>query len=327
MTIPLVSHAIIGLAEVHAALFIDDDEQDDRLSLLINRITEAAEAAMGRHLVSRGALTEYYTLDRFTPDLYLRVLPIISVTSVHEDYLRTYGDETELTAGTDFLAYNEAGKLVRTWSATWGRESWVPGLEAIKVVYAAGYTSGWLIVAGENDKLDITEGVTGDATATITAGNYATGALLATEIATRLNVAATDNTWTCTYSSATGKFTIGHNNAQTGGLEWLTGANAASSIGARLGYTVSADDTGAATYASDNASRAEAAVPYAIKDAALSLASRMWRDSKVALEGAQNLNDATGTTTLFPMAMMTKELRRELEPFVERAHFAAPRRG
>ena len=327
MAIRLVDHAIINLTEIKAAVWDDTGGQDDRLNLLINRLTEAAEAAMGRDLVSRGALTEYYSLDCYTPDLYLRVLPIIDITSVHESCVRTYNADSLLIVGTDFVAYNEVGKLVRTATATWGREAWEAGFEAMKVIYTGGYSRGWLIVAGENDALDITEGVTGDASATLTAGNYATGALVAVEIATRLNVAATDNIWTCTYSSTTGKFTIGHNNAETGGIEWLTGANAATSIGGRLGYDMSADDTGEVSYAADAASYAEAAIPYKIKDAALTLASRMWRDSQVALEGAQNLNDATGTTTLFPMAMMMKQLRRELEPFVERAHFPAPRRG
>lgn len=113
---------------------------------------------------------------------------------------------------------------------------------------------GWTIVAGFNDKIDITEGVTGDATATLTAGTYATGALMAAEIQTQLNAAATDNTWTCTYDAATNKFTIGHDNTQTGGIEWSTGPNAATSAGRDLGYDVSADDTGAASYAADTVS-------------------------------------------------------------------------
>ena len=111
--------------------------------------------------------------------------------------------------------------------------------------------TGWNIGAW-NNKLDITEGVTGDAIATITSGNYATGAALATEIATRINAAATDNTWTCTYASST--FTIGHDEVETGGLEWSTGASAAVSIGADLGYVMAADDTGGGSYAADAAS-------------------------------------------------------------------------
>ena len=118
---------------------------------------------------------------------------------------------------------------------------------------------GWTIVAGFNDKIDITEGVTGDATATLTPGTYATGALMAAEIQTQLNAAATDNTWTCTYDGTTNKFTIGHNAAETGGIEWSTGTNgsaaaAPTNAGIDLGFDVSADDTGASSYVADSIS-------------------------------------------------------------------------
>lgn len=118
--------------------------------------------------------------------------------------------------------------------------------------------SGWNIVAGVNDKIDITEGTTGDAIATLAAGNYATGALMATQVATAINAAATDNTWTCTYSTSTRKFTIGHDeggDGETGGLEWATGASTATTAGPDLGFAVAADDTGAASYVGDNACR------------------------------------------------------------------------
>lgn len=115
--------------------------------------------------------------------------------------------------------------------------------------------SGWNITAGQNDKIDITEGVTGAAVATLTSGNYSTGALMAAEIQTQLNTAATDNTWTCTYSTGTRKFTIGHDNTQTGGLEWNTGASAATSAGEDIGFDTSADDTGAASYVGDDECR------------------------------------------------------------------------
>ena len=114
---------------------------------------------------------------------------------------------------------------------------------------------GWNVRAGENDKLDFTEGVTGDATATLTAGNYATGAALATEIQTQMDAAATDNTYTVTYSGSTNKFTIARaTGTATFGLEWATGANATTSIGRDLGFDVSADDTGLLSYEGDNAS-------------------------------------------------------------------------
>lgn len=113
---------------------------------------------------------------------------------------------------------------------------------------------GWNIRASENDKLDFTEGVTGDATATLTAGNYSTGALMAAEIQTQMDAAATDNTYTVTYSSSTKKFAIARaTGSATIGLEWSTGANAATSVGLDLGFDTSADDTGATSYEADNA--------------------------------------------------------------------------
>lgn len=115
--------------------------------------------------------------------------------------------------------------------------------------------SGWNFAVGVNDKIDITEGVTGDAIATLTPGNYSTGALVAVMVAVRINVAATDNTWTCTYNAGTRKFTIGHDNVQTGGLEWATGASTATSAGKDLGYDTSADDVGGVAYVGDYACR------------------------------------------------------------------------
>lgn len=113
---------------------------------------------------------------------------------------------------------------------------------------------GWNIVAGFNDRLNFTEGTTGDATASITAGNYATGALLAAEIQTQMNTAATDNSYTVTYSATTFKFTIARDTGtDTIGLEWDTGPNTDRSIGGDIGFDISADDTGATTYTGDNA--------------------------------------------------------------------------
>ena len=117
---------------------------------------------------------------------------------------------------------------------------------------------GWVIVTGFNDSLDFTEGTTGDATATITAGTYATGADLAAAIQTAMNAAATDNTYSVSYDGSTKKFTIARaTGSDTFGLEWSTGASANAgkqgSCALDLGFDDSADDTGATTYTSDTA--------------------------------------------------------------------------
>lgn len=108
------------------------------------------------------------------------------------------------------------------------------------------------ITAGTNDDIDLTEGTTGAAVATLTAGVYTTGAALATEAQTKINAAATDNTYTVTYSASTGKLTIARaTGTDTIDFPWITGANAATSAAAALGFT--ADDAGATTYTADAA--------------------------------------------------------------------------
>lgn len=111
---------------------------------------------------------------------------------------------------------------------------------------------GWTVVAGYNDKLDFSEGTTGDATATLDAGSYVSGDAYATEVQTQLNSAATDNTYTVTYSTSTHKYTIARDTGSaTISLEWSTGANAATSCGRDLGFATAADDTGATSYVGD----------------------------------------------------------------------------
>lgn len=107
------------------------------------------------------------------------------------------------------------------------------------------------ITLNSNDDIDFTEGTTGAALATLTAGVYTDGATLATEIETQINAAATDNTYTVTYSRSTRKFTITRaTGTDTIAFPWQTGANTATSAKTALGFA-NTDDTGATTYTSD----------------------------------------------------------------------------
>lgn len=110
---------------------------------------------------------------------------------------------------------------------------------------------GWNITSELNDKLDFSEGGP-TLTATLTAGNYTTGAALAAEIKTQLDAVGA-LTYTVTYSGVTNKFTIAASGVFE--LRWFTGPNATSfSVGIDLGFDVTADDTGAASYLADFAS-------------------------------------------------------------------------
>jgi hypothetical protein len=100
---------------------------------------------------------------------------------------------------------------------------------------------GWTIVAGFNDKIDFNRG--GDKVATLTAGTYATGALLATEIIARLEAADSTPVWACSYDAGTKKFTISSDLSFS--LLWGTGANQATSCCYEVGFTNV--DTGSGT--------------------------------------------------------------------------------
>ncbi len=121
--------------------------------------------------------------------------------------------------------------------------------------------TGWNIVAGVNDKLDLDEGTSGLAQATIPEGNFASGALMAATVELALNAVAVDNTYLVTYAGGTRFFDVARNvGADTFELPWLTGPGTLATIGDDLGYDTSADDTGALNYTSDFPTRKSAEV-------------------------------------------------------------------
>lgn len=90
-------------------------------------------------------------------------------------------------------------------------------------------------------------------TAALTAGLYATGDAMCTEIATDMNATTSVTaTYACSYSSATDEITISATGIDELMLLWSTGSNTATSAKTTLGFD-NTDDTGALTYTSDNA--------------------------------------------------------------------------
>jgi hypothetical protein len=100
---------------------------------------------------------------------------------------------------------------------------------------------GWTIVADVNDKIDYNR--SGVKVATIAAGTYATGALLAAVIVTALEAADATPVWACSYSGSTFKFTISSDLAFI--LLWSTGTNTLTAPHKDLGFAIT--DTGSAT--------------------------------------------------------------------------------
>lgn len=104
-------------------------------------------------------------------------------------------------------------------------------------------------ITASTDTIDFNDG--GVKAATVAAGFYKDPKDLAEALATAMNAVSSD-TFTVSYSSSTGKFTIATDGAALS-LLWSTGANTAQTIGTKLGFLVAADDTAALTYTSDNA--------------------------------------------------------------------------
>jgi len=103
---------------------------------------------------------------------------------------------------------------------------------------------GTFVIDTTNNKLDFNIGG-GPVVATLTAGTY-TATTLTAEIVTRMNAAAA-GTYTCAFSTSTGKWTI-TKSAGTLSLLWATGANTASGVHSTIGFPSSSDYTGALAY-------------------------------------------------------------------------------
>lgn len=106
-------------------------------------------------------------------------------------------------------------------------------------------------IAAADVYLDFLDDATTRAAA-ITAKVYRDPYELATALQDSMNALGSSNTFTVTYSSVTGKFTIA-SDGTTLSLLWNTGTNTANTIGDKIGFSVAANDTGALTYTSDNA--------------------------------------------------------------------------
>jgi hypothetical protein len=107
--------------------------------------------------------------------------------------------------------------------------------------------TGWVVVAGVNDKIDFNRG--GVKVATIASATYATGAAKAAAIVTALEAADATPVWACAYDAGTKKFTISSDLAFT--LLFASGANLATSVHVDLGFAT-ADTTSAITHTADS---------------------------------------------------------------------------
>ena len=115
-----------------------------------------------------------------------------------------------------------------------------------------------IVIGATNKYIDWTEDG-GTEAASVEEKTYKDPHELAEALQTAMQAQSAD-TITVAYSNSTGKYTITLADGATLSLLWQSGTNTAASIGATLGFVVSANDTGALTYTSDAA--VDFAFPY-----------------------------------------------------------------
>lgn len=130
----------ITLIEVKRHLRIYDDTSfDTELTAMITRAREYAEENIRRALAPQ---TLEYGIDDFPSEEYLNLPmpPLNTITSVKT--LDRYGNETTLTATTQYLVDVDQtpGRIVLPYSVAWPTNADYP-VNPIKIRYTAGYTT------------------------------------------------------------------------------------------------------------------------------------------------------------------------------------------
>lgn len=115
-----------------------------------------------------------------------------------------------------------------------------------------------IVITATNKFIDVTDDI-GTFSVTLTEKIYKSPEDLCDEIASKMTVAGASSgadTYTCTFSSTSGKFTL-TSNGTVFSILWKTGAHGSdlldTHVGTTIGFSDAANDTGALTYTSDNA--------------------------------------------------------------------------
>jgi len=122
-----------------------------------------------------------------------------------------------------------------------------------------GYYFNPVTITASNKFLDITDDA-GTILVTLTEGVYKDPVEFAAHVTTVVGaalLASGGDDFLCTYSSSTGKYTMATTTGTTFSILWKTGTkgsdNTDTHVGTTMGYSDTADDTGAKTYTSDTA--------------------------------------------------------------------------
>lgn len=123
--------SLIDIDDVKAELGLEVATYDTVLQLILDAIENLFEE-MAMTKFGSTSITEYHSTPKYTRNIFLRVVPIISITSIHDDPDWEYGT-VSLIAEADYTFDPDTGIV------SYGAD-FFEGERNVKVVYTAGYT-------------------------------------------------------------------------------------------------------------------------------------------------------------------------------------------
>jgi hypothetical protein len=133
-----VDHALLTTDELLEELHGGTSGPPRPLERIVNATTETIERELNRRLIYRdGPYIEQMTTSGGRKAIYTLEAPITTLTEVNEDSDRTFGAGTVLTAGTDFIADLENGRILRVSGCC--ATDWEEGECAVQLKYQGGY--------------------------------------------------------------------------------------------------------------------------------------------------------------------------------------------
>lgn len=165
----LVAWSLLTLAEAKTALRTKGDFADAELVVLLRQITEMIEQEIGYRPVTGGdPITEVHDLANAQGFIYVRVRPVVSITSVtlrgSDDALESTSYRTNFKEGMISLGSGQVAPVFGTGllrpAATpfndWPEESWArqgglffrPGNDSATIVYVAGFSETSAVPGG-----------------------------------------------------------------------------------------------------------------------------------------------------------------------------------
>ena len=132
---------LITLQEYKTAEGISAPKDDGRLNVLIPSVSELVKTYCGNTFVDffSSNKTETFNIDWGTYVVQLTESPVNAIVSVQERQAYNSSYITLTTGAFEFALDTKTDSVLRTTSA--GYKNWATGVDAVKVVYTAGYSA------------------------------------------------------------------------------------------------------------------------------------------------------------------------------------------